>query len=432
MPRICIIGAGPSGLAAAKNVITSGLAESLVIFEKSGEVGGNWVYREKPGHSSVYETTHIISSKTLSAYEDFPFPAGFPDYPSHKQLREYFESYAVNFDIPSRIRFHTEVTHAELDHTGVWKITSRGPRGKKVEYFDYLMVANGHHWDPAPPKYEGSFTGKFIHSHDYKRSEPFRGKRVLVVGGGNSAADIAVECSRVADRTTVSMRRGHWFLPKFMFGTPVDVLYHRSLWMPRAVRQWVLRLTLLVWQGNNRKYGMANPDYGILEGHPTVNSELLYAIRHGEIATKPGVSRLDGRTVHFTDGTSETFDVIIAATGYHISFPFFDKSFIDFKGRTEIPLWRKMFHGEIHNLYFIGLFQPLGCIWPLADFQAKLACLEIEGRYTRPSDITLRIEQEMRKPHFRFLKTPRHSTEVDYPAFRRELRREIRKAARIQ
>jgi len=313
--RICVIGAGPSGLAVAKNVIQAGMSSGLVVFEKSGEVGGNWVFRDKPGHSSVYETTHIISSKYHSAYEDFPFPRNTPDYPAHRHLRAYFQSYAETFSVLPHVRFHTEITRAELGPSNVWKITSRGPRGKKVEFFDYLLVANGHHWHPSMPKFDGKFSGKLLHSHDFKRAEPFRGKRVLVIGGGNSAADVAVECSRVASKTVISMRRGHWFLPKFVFGLPNDVLYHKLLWIPKKLRQFILRRAILLIQGGNERYGLPAPDYNILEGHPTLNSELYYLIRHGEIQPVAGVSGFEGRTVHFSDGTEDDFDIVIAATG---------------------------------------------------------------------------------------------------------------------
>ncbi|HNE24771.1 MAG TPA: NAD(P)-binding domain-containing protein [Leptospiraceae bacterium] len=426
MKRVCVIGAGPSGLAAARNAIQAGLGDGLVVFEKSGEVGGNWVFREGAGHSSVYESTHIISSKYHSAYEDFPFPEGTADYPSHKELRRYFESYATHFGVHGKIRFRTEVLSA-IPEGDQWRITSKGPRGKKTETFDALMVANGHHWDPSMPALPGKFSGRFMHSHDFKHARPFAGKRVLVMGGGNSAADVAVECSRVAAHTTISMRHGHWFLPKFVFGVPNDVLYHRSLWLPGFIRQPLLRWTILLLQGSNSRYGLPEPSYDILEGHPTLNSELYYFIRHGEISPKPGIKSVKGSRVTFADDSSADFDVIIAATGYNIVFPFLDKSIVDLSGKTEVGLWRKMFHPHYHNLYFIGLFQPLGCIWPLADFQAKLACQEILGKYERPSNIGKAIDKEIKKPHYKFVRSPRHSTEVDYPRFRRELLTEIRK-----
>lgn len=427
--RVAVIGAGPSGISAAKECIQNGLGQNLVVFEKSDQVGGNWVFREDSGHSSVYSTTHIISSKYYSEFEDFPFPPGTPDYPHHTHLKKYFQDYAKHFGVIDKIRFHTEVLRIERDTDGKWNIHSRGPNGEQNETFDQLMVANGHHWNPRMPEYPGHFDGEFIHSHNFKDNEPYRGKRVLVIGGGNSAADVAVECSRVASRTCISMRRGHWFLPKFMFGWPNDVIYEKTAsWMPRWMRQPLLELSVFIVGGKNERFGLQKPEYRILEGHPTLNSELMYFLGHGEIAPKVGIKRLDGKRVHFTDGCSEEFDVIIASTGYKITFPFFDKSFLNWEESVSVPLWRRMFHSDIPNLYFIGLFQPLGCIWPLADYQAILACLEINGRYKRPTDMKAAIEQEQRNPHFNFVKSPRHSTQVDYADFRKELFAEIKKA----
>lgn len=428
-PRIAIIGAGPSGISAAKECLQQGLGEHLVVFEKSDQVGGNWVYREEPGHSSVYSTTHIISSKYYSEYEDFPFPPGTPDYPHHSHLRAYFQDYARHFGVVPRIRFHTEVLKADRGADGLWTLRSRGPDGERTERFDVLMVANGHHWNPRLPQIPGNYTGEFIHSHAFKNNRPYAGKKVLVIGGGNSAADVAVECSRVAARTCISMRRGHWFLPKFMFGWPGDVVYEKtSSWMPRPLRQFLLWLSVRAVAGSNERFGLQKPDYGILEGHPTLNSELMYFLGHGEIVPKVGIARAEGSTIHFTDGTKEDFDVVIAATGYRITFPFFDKSFVDWEEATHVPLWRRMFHAQVPNLYFIGLFQPLGCIWPLADYQALLACLEIQGRYRRPPNLDAEIARERANPHFAFIESPRHSTEVDYVDFRKELFAELKKA----
>lgn len=427
-PRIAVIGAGPSGIAAAKQCIGHGFGDGLVVFEKSDQVGGNWVFRETPGHSSVYAATHIISSKYHSEYEDFPFPPDTPDYPHHTHLRKYFQDYARHFGVMPKIRFHTEVTRAARDADGKWRIASRGPSGERDETFDVLMVANGHHWNPRYPEYPGKFDGRFLHSHEFKNAEPFRGQRILVIGGGNSAADVAVECARVSDHVRISMRRGHWFLPKFMFGLPGDVIYEKTVWMPNRLRQWLLELSVRIVGGDNARFGLQRPQYGILEGHPTLNSELVYFIGHGEVAPKPGVARLDGRRVHFADGSSDEFDTIVAATGYKIAFPFFDKSFADWEDALYVPLWRRMFHADAANVYFIGLFQPLGCIWPLADYQAMLACLELQGRYRRPADLRAAIEEERRHPHFHFVQTPRHSTEVDYGCFRRDLFKELNKA----
>ena len=194
--RVCVIGAGPSGIAAIKNIHEKGIA--VVAYDYNHDVGGNWIFSEKESHSSVFETTHIISSKTLSQYEDFPFSPEVADYPSHEELRNYFQDYAKAFDLYSLISFNTLVESCELNSANLWEVTTQCEGELKTEIFTHLVVCNGHHWQPKYPQYPGNFTGEFLHSHQYKKALPFKDKKVLVIGGGNSACDVAVETSRVS------------------------------------------------------------------------------------------------------------------------------------------------------------------------------------------------------------------------------------------
>jgi len=170
---VCVIGAGPSGITAAKNLLDQGLA--VTVFEQSSEVGGNWVFSDKPGHSSVFETTHIISSKTLSQYDDYPMPSDYPDYPSHQQLAAYFQGYARRFDLYKIIQFQTKVLHCELSENGKWKVDIQHKETFQTLYFDALAICNGHHWNPRMPQYPGSFSGRLMHSHEVKRFSDFTG-----------------------------------------------------------------------------------------------------------------------------------------------------------------------------------------------------------------------------------------------------------------
>jgi cation diffusion facilitator CzcD-associated flavoprotein CzcO len=426
--RACVIGAGPSGLAAGKNCIENGI--DVVIFEKNNKVGGNWVFDSKTGHSSVYENTHIISSKAWSEYEDFPMPSDYPDYPSHRQLQTYFESYSKHFGVRDLIRFDHLVTHVTRCRSGDWMVEYRDASGRVCsETFQVLMVSNGHHWDPKYPQFEGKFSGKMMHSHDFKGvTEEWRGKNVLVIGAGNSACDVAVESARVAGKVCMSMRSPQWFLPKFMFGKPSDVMGARTSWLPRRVRQFATRQALNLLQGPYINYGLPMNVHPPLSHHPTINSDLLDFIRHGRVMPRPAIRRLDNEMVEFADGAREPFDIICACTGFWTTFPFFDHELIDFKHAEKIPLYRKMMHPDYRNLYFIGLFQPLGCIWPLADYQAKIACLEVLGKYRRPIDMKGEIQREIDSPHFDFEGGQRHAIQVDYHRFRDELKAELRQA----
>jgi hypothetical protein len=421
--RIAVIGAGPSGIAAAKAVLDEGYT-SLVVFDRGTAVGGNWVFSEEIGHSSVFETTHIISSKGFSQYDDFPMPADYPDYPSHRQLAAYFQAYAKHFGLLPYIRFSTLVEKCTRRSGGGWEVVSSTNGQQRTEAFDQLVVANGHHWQPRMPNYPGTLSGRLMHSHDFKRAAPFAGRRVLVIGGGNSACDVAVETSRVAARVDLSWRRGYRIVPKFVFGVPSDQLHNQTLeempWLPKRLRMWVNERILKFVNGDNSKYGLPEADHDFGATHPTINSELLYFIRHGRITPRRDILRWDGETVHFVDGQHQTYDDVIACTGYVITHPFFEKSFVDYSHGT-VPLYLKMIHPTYADLHFIGLFQPLGCIWPAAALQSKLMARRFKGTWKPPIDIEGAIRGELNDPDVAQVDSPRHTITVDYPLFRRRL-----------
>jgi cation diffusion facilitator CzcD-associated flavoprotein CzcO len=427
LQRICVIGAGPCGLTTLKNLLATGL-KNVVCYDESRTIAGTWVFDENPDRTSVYESTHIISSKSLSGFEDYPMPADYPDFPSHQQMRAYFEDYATQFRLRPSIRLQTRVEQAALRDDGRWSIRLASPDGSSDEIFDHLIICSGHLREPDVPSYPGTFSGETLHSRTFKRAEPFRDKRVLVVGGGNSACDLAVDISRVASRTCLSMRRGYYIVPKIMFGRPVDVLYARlrgRSWLPRSLIRRLMTGLARVGIGPWEKYGLPEPQGRLFEMHPTLNTNVLSALRDGTVLTRTGIERFDGQSIHFRDGRVEAFDTVVWATGFHISFPFLDAAIVDWDTTRPPPLYLKMMHRRLANLFFIGLFQPIGCIWRLADHQAKIAALQIAGRLQRPADIGARIERENRSPHWQFDEAARHAVEVDYHDFRRELIREL-------
>jgi len=436
MPRICVIGAGPSGLTATRALLAAGL-DDVTVYDRGSEVGGNWVFDAESGHSSVFATTHIISSKAYSQFDEYPMPDDYPDYPSHEQLAAYFSGYARHFGLYEHVRFRRLVTRAEPLPGGGFEVSTVPDDDRdappEVERFDKLIVANGHHWSPRWPDVPGRFDGTYLHSHDFKRAEAFSDQRVLVIGGGNSACDVAVETSRISERTDISWRRGYWIVPKFLFGVPSDHIHNQVVegplgrLLPGRVRQRLNTMLLRAVQGSNTRYGLPEPDHDIGTTHPTINSELLYFIRHGRIHPVPDVARFEGRTVVFSDGERRDYDAVIACTGFRIEHPFFDRSFVDYS-EGPVPLYLKMLPADRDDLAFIGLFQPLGCIWPAAELQARLVARWWTGRWSPPADRRRAIERELANPHVRQVDTPRHTITVDYPVFRRELLAELDRA----
>lgn len=425
--KIAIIGAGCSGIAAIKQLLEAGIT-NITCFEQNDRVGGNWIYTSETSHSSVIETTHIISSKKLSEYSDFPMPAHYPDYPSHSQVLAYFESYAAHFGLKKNIRFHTKVDKVTRTDTGKWEVYTN--KGVQPESFDFLLVSNGHHSVPRHPSIEGKFTGEYLHSHDFKSGHRFAGKRVLVIGGGNSACDCAVECCRVASFVAISMRRPHYIVPKFMMGKPTDTFNDTLRYVPEFVAEKLRKASLKLQIGSYEDYGLRTPDFPLTKDHPTVNSELLYMLRHGKIIPKPGISNVDDKKVTFEDGTVDDFDTIIAATGYKMATPFFDPEFLDYADAEAIPLYLRMFHPQYHNLIFIGLVQPQGAVWPLSEAQSKVAAAYILGHWTLPENVNELAKNESEKISEAFIKSKRHTVEVHYKPYLDILTKEMKKSVK--
>jgi hypothetical protein len=420
--KVAVIGAGCSGITALKNLLQAGLRE-VVCYEQQSDVGGNWIYTTEPSHSSVCETTHIISSKRMSEYPDFPMPEDYPDYPSHDQVLAYFRAYAQHFGLYPYIRFNTRVERIEKQPDERWRISLDD--GSQAEY-DFLLIANGHHSVPHHPAgIREQFSGRYLHSHAYKHNRSFAGERVLVIGGGNSACDCAVEISRVAERVDISIRSPQYIIPKFFLGRPTDTFNKGMQWLPEFLAAGLRKLALRIQIGRYRDYGLAEPTEPVTRNHPTLNSELLYKIRHGKVHPRRGIARITDREVEFVTGERATYDTIVAATGYHIALPFFDPEFLNFAAADRIPLWLRMFHPDHPSLLFIGLLQPQGAIWPLSDAQAQLAANYIAGNYQLPDDLAARAEADSDHISREFSASKRHRIEVHFHPFLQRVRREI-------
>ena len=426
LDRVCVIGAGSSGIATCK--VLKDYQIPFDCYEASDRVGGNWVYENRNQMSSAYKSLFINTSKPRMEYSDYPMPAHYPVFPHHTQLAAYFNDYADNFQIKPHIHFNTLVINAAPLAGSGWEVTLADG---STHRYRALLVANGHHWDarwPEPP-FAGHFDGTSIHSHNYKTSEGYEDKRVLVLGFGNSAMDIAVETSRVSTMTYLSVRRGFHIVPKYILGKPLDQVNLPSF-VPNAIQRKVAAMAVRLQIGKLTDYGLPEPDHEFLQAHPTISSDLLTRITHGRITIKPNIRQLDGDGVIFEDGSREQIDKIIYCTGYKVTFPFFKLEVIEAKN-NDLPLFHRVFTPRYRDLFFIGLLQPIGAIMPLAELQSIWVSKYLLGAYTLPPEAemlrTIRHERDvMRK---RYGNAPRHTMQVDFAPYVMSVRNEMRRGS---
>jgi dimethylaniline monooxygenase (N-oxide forming) len=429
-PRVCVIGAGSSGIASCQVLHARGI--EFDCFEKGSGVGGNWRIDNDNGMSSAYESLFINTSRRIMEYATYPMPEDYPDYPHHTQIAAYFDSYVDHFGFRDRVRFRTEVTHVARSADGRgWEVTVHGvdDGAATAERYDDVLVANGHHWDPRwpEPPFPGEFDGDVTHAHHYRDSTGYEGKNVLVLGIGNSACDIAVETSRVSNRTFLAMRRGAWIIPKYIGAKPTDELTSDfTSRLPLRVQQAMFLRLLKLTHGDPTAFGLPKPDHRPGEAHPTVSSDLLPRIGHGRIQVKPNIARLEGDAVRFEDGSVEPIDKMVYCTGYKISFPFLGRDLLDPSGDNRVELYRRVVHPDLPGLFFIGLIQPLGAIMPIAELQSEWVADLIEGKVGLPGRATMvrRIQRDQVAMRKRYVASKRHTIQVDFHPYLRELRRE--------
>jgi hypothetical protein len=427
MSDACIIGAGSSGISSCQVLKARGI--SFDCFEKGSNVGGLWRYGNDSGLSSAYSSLFINTSRKVMAYRAYPMPDDYPDYPHHSQVAAYFDDYVDHFGLREHIRFRTEVKQVTPVEGGGWDVTT--DRGQTHRY-RAVLVANGHHWDPKLPDYPGEFLGDTLHSHYYRTNDDFAGKNVLVVGFGNSAVDIACDTGRVARQVFLSTRRGAHVLPKYLRGQPVDELVTPAnsrlpFWVTRIMFARLLKQA----QGSMEDYGLPRPDHRLGEAHPTISSELLPAIGHGRVKPKPGIERLEAHAVRFADGSEEPIDAIVWCTGYRISFPFIPADVLEVKD-NELPLYKMVVPPELDGLYFIALLQPLGAIMPLAEAQSEWVADLLAGESALPSREEMWKEIRRRREALgrRYVRSTRHTIQVDFFPYLREIAKERRAGRR--
>lgn len=416
----CIVGAGPAGLCMARNL--QRLDIPFVGYERSHGVGGLWDI-DNP-HSSVYESAHLISSKTTTEFKEFPMPPGAADYPSHRELLDYFRSYADHFGLTDHYRFETGVEHIERADDG-WNV--RLSTGETVRHKG-VILASGTLWSPKVPEFEGEFTGEFIHSKDYKSGEIFLGKRVLIIGAGNSGCDIAVDAVHRADRVSMSVRRGYHFVPKYVFGKPADTL-GGLVNLPPKLKQRLDGIILKWFTGDPVKRGFPEPDHKLYESHPIVNTLVLYHLGHGDLDVQPDIDRFDGTTVHFTDGTSAEYDMVLLATGYKLDYPYIDRDHLNWEGMSP-NLYLNIFHPTYDDLFVMGMIEAAGIGWEGRNEQARLVAEYIRA-CQQDTEAARAFREAKRDPNvdlsggFSYMKKENMAYYVHKDTYRNRVRREI-------
>ena len=361
--RYCVIGAGAAGLAALAHLLEAGFDVDCI--ERNATVGGHW-------HTD-YESLHLITSRDVSGFVGFPMPKDFPVYPSRDQMRAYLQSYADAKGLMEKIRFGVSVESARpTGRAGLdgWDVrTSDGA----TTHYDGVVVANGHLWDPNVAEFPGEFIGRSMHSSQYRSISDIVGRRVLVIGSGNSGCDLAVDVANARLDSFIAVRRGQTFQPKAMFGRPRAELKWLAK-LPLALNERVSRLLVDIVVGKPSAYaGLPEPETRNLNKQaPVVNNLLLYWIHHGRITVVPGVTRFEGHTVHFVDGTQRDFDTVLYATGFNVSFPFLDDDLFTWRDGAPLRTAGMVLPVGVENLFFIGLAAPRGPQPPTYSMQAAM------------------------------------------------------------
>ncbi|KAG9297193.1 hypothetical protein G9A89_019474 [Geosiphon pyriformis] len=457
-PRIAIIGAGSSGLAAIKQCVDDQLEP--VCFEQSGHIGGTWRYVEvdetnKDPHSSVYRTTVINTCKETMTFSDFPIPCDWPTFLPHNLVIKYWEMYADNFNLHQYIKLHLKVLRVFQLSNDRWMVkyaSTEGDQTEQEDEFDYVMVCSGHHQKPRMPNYIGmdTFSGKQMHSHFYRESSEYLNKRVVVVGIGNSAMDISVELSHIASQVYLCSRRGHriillgtlpWILPRrAIFGKPLEHLIPRVMsFIPTRIRNFIFESITEIVMGRHPP-GL-KPQTSISSSHITVKSEFFERLMTGTIIVKPDISELkaDG-SINFVDGsTIQDIDAIIYTTGYFIDFPFLDREIVS--GGWEIEqrfdpeyrqnlawLYKMVFPPRYKNIAFIGLIQPDGPIFPASEMQARYFTGLINGTIPPlpdPSKMDESIQEYQNHLQKSFYNSARHTIEAAWMPYLDSLAKDI-------
>lgn len=428
--RVAIIGGGAAGLINAHRFQAAGA--EVTIFEIGTKLGGLWVFNNDSGRSSAYQSLHINTTREATHFDEFPFRGESKLFPSHEDMAKYLNDFADECQLRERTRFQAEVTKvepvvSEEDGTRVLRWSLTAADGFE-SVFDAVVIATGHLTEPKVPDSLRSFGGELLHSHHYETPDPYKGKRVMVIGTGNSALDIAGDLAVVAARTVISARSPELIMPKIIFGAPVGKLEgrFRKPWIPRVVPFLVRRAITRVVHGRMETWGIQTPKG---RTHPISHATLINHLAYDRAKVRPGIQQIDGNHVTFTDGVTEEFDTIIAATGYDLSFPFLSESIVQPDEGGSLNLYGRAVAPRWPGLYFAGFFNTTGLSnLRIDDYQSQwLVALETGATALPDFEEMAREIQEVKDwigKHYP--NTPRYAFELEPPQYLKFLRREHR------
>ncbi len=424
--QYALIGAGPMGLAMARNLQRFNIP--FQGFELHSDVGGLWdIHGPK---STMYQSAHLISSKRMTEFDEFPMADHVADYPSHQEVGRYFKDFADRFELRPHYRFETEVVRvARRTDGGGWSVSFKKGSTPETQIFRGVLIANGTLSEPNRPSFVGAFDGEMLHSASYKDPAIFEGKRVLIVGAGNSGCDIAVDAVHRARRVAMSVRRGYHFVPKYVFGKPADAIGGKVK-LPRRVKQKLDSFLLKWFNPDPQRLGFPKPDHALYESHPIVNSMVLYHAGHGDLSFKTDIERFDGLTAHFVDGTREDFDLVLLATGYKLHYPFISREELNWRGSSP-QLYLNCFHPKRDDLFLLGMIEATGLGWQGRYEQAELVARFLHAVQEKdPKAERFRRVKEEPFPDmrggWRYIQLDRMAYYVHKDTYRNTLRRHIR------
>jgi hypothetical protein len=424
--RVAVIGAGACGICTAKYLLEVGF--DVTVFEIGTQIGGMWCYRNDNGRSSAYRTLHINTSRGVTRFSDLDFDADTQDFPDHADMHRYLVAYADRFDVTPRIRFRSRVVQVRP----AFDPAREAPRWQleledgSVETFDAVLVATGHLTRPYEIPQLQRFGGEYLHAHHYKAPEPYVGKRICVVGIGNSACDIASDVCVTSPRCVLVARSGVLILPKLLFGrafTDITAQIQRP-WIPRPLRRRITRFLTWLAHGDLTRLGFKRPD---ALTHVTSNATVVTDIAYRRIEVKNGIAAVEGTTIRFADGTAEEFDVLIAATGYRIDLDLIPRDIVD-PADNQLGLYMRIVPPGWPGLYFMGFFNTDTALNMVFEHQARWVREILLGNAVLPDAGAMQRAIEERAAWYarQYKASIRHSIEEEHVRYLTDLRKTLR------